>query len=494
MKTLSKLVADIRVSKRSDESIAAFVDAVAHRIGASIVWARLRKEKGDWAEVLWLDEASDAKHVPDLIDKAETVVHPVTGKTLYLAHTDLGPDGTLGTVAVGSPSQDFPTGDQSDYLEVAGALLSSALQKEIFETELKRLDHQLEGFFDTSAIGLLLLGQAGVVIEANDVARKMLDNQSLVGSFIQDQSESPAELAEVVRDLEQGSRIVDFEFRSNSRSGVPRIIILNATALMEDRFIYSRCFLNDVTERKMLEEQILQAQKLEAIGRLAGGIAHDFNNILTALLGHAELALAIMDPKSPAYANVESIAAAGDRAASLTNQLLAFARKQVLHPQLVDINEVVEGVRGLLDRLIGANVRLKTSLQPNPFPVMTGVAQFEQVLINLALNARDAMPQGGRLIFSTRNVVDLHPPDLPKGDYVELKVKDTGIGMDAKTLDSIFDPFFTTKEVGKGTGLGLSTSYGIIKQSGGNITVKSQLGKGTTFTIHLPRAGVGQTK
>jgi two-component system, cell cycle sensor histidine kinase and response regulator CckA len=242
-----------------------------------------------------------------------------------------------------------------------------------------------------------------------------------------------------------------------------------------------------------LELQLVQAQKMEAVGLLAGGVAHDFNNLVTAIRGYGELALRRMEPQSPLRHYVEEIVKAGDRAAGLTRQLLAFSRKQLLQPRVLDLRAVVDEVQGLLHRLIGEDIELVTIHAPALGPVRADPVQMEQVLMNLAINARDAMAQGGRLTIETADV-DLEQPAVRQGvavaagRYVRITVRDTGHGMDAETQARAFEPFFTTKEVGKGTGLGLATVYGIVKQSGGFVWVDSEPGRGTTFEICLPRA------
>ncbi|MFN7914280.1 MAG: ATP-binding protein [Vicinamibacterales bacterium] len=239
---------------------------------------------------------------------------------------------------------------------------------------------------------------------------------------------------------------------------------------------------------RQVEERLRQAQKMEAVGRLAGGVAHDFNNLLTVMTGYTEMALSELDAASTVAREIEEVRRACDRGAALTRQLLAFSRKQILAPMVVDMNHVVTNLSSLLRRLIGEDIHLDVLPCVSPAAVRADVAQTEQVIMNLVVNARDAMPRGGRLsIEVTRSVLD-DGHDLDPGPYVQLAVRDTGDGIDAETMSRIFEPFFTTKAEGRGTGLGLATVYGIVKQSGGEIFVESEPGAGTCFTIWLPEA------
>jgi len=248
----------------------------------------------------------------------------------------------------------------------------------------------------------------------------------------------------------------------------------------------------DVTTEMRLERQLIQAQKMEAIGRLAGGVAHDFNNLLGVIVGYGEITRRKLRDDDPLTGKVDQILKAAERAAGLTRQLLAFSRQQVLQPKIVDLNVIVSDVEKMLRRLIGEDIQLTTSLDPGLGSVKADPGQIEQVLMNLAVNARDAMPEGGHLTIETRNA-ELGPDDSARrpptlaGRYVMLAVTDSGMGMDAETQSHLFEPFFTTKEMGRGTGLGLSTVYGIVKQSEGYIWCYSEVGVGTTFKIYLPR-------
>jgi PAS domain S-box-containing protein len=245
----------------------------------------------------------------------------------------------------------------------------------------------------------------------------------------------------------------------------------------------------DVTERKLLEEQLRQSQKLEAIGRLAGGVAHDFNNMLTAIGGYTAFALEHAPAGSPLESDLEEISKATDRAALLTRQLLAFSRKQVLTPELLNLNGIVVEMQTMLRPLIGEDIVLTTELDPALGPIEADPGQLHQVVMNLVVNARDAMPNGGNLTIVTANadVDEIGDGSIDPGRYITLTVRDAGDGIDEETLSQIFEPFFTTKDAAKGTGLGLATVYGIVKQSGGYVEVESEVGVGSAFTIYLRR-------
>jgi PAS domain S-box-containing protein len=260
----------------------------------------------------------------------------------------------------------------------------------------------------------------------------------------------------------------------------------------------------DISDRKRLEHQSAHSQRIEAIGRLAGGVAHDFNNMLTAILGYSDIILGRLRPADPMRTEIEEIYKAAERAAALTRQLLAFSRKQTLKPVVFDLNEIVTSTERMLRRLIGEDITLSTDLQPTLWPIRADRSQLEQVIMNLALNARDAMPEGGSLTITTKNFEPKGSgdsdcakgttSDLGLGSWVLLTICDTGCGMDEATQSRLFEPYFTTKDVGKGTGLGLATVHGIIKQSGGHVSLTSVLGRGTTFRIWLPPCNEAPTE
>ena len=299
--------------------------------------------------------------------------------------------------------------------------------------------------------------------------------------------------------MEKGSHFFEWAHKRRDGKEFPTTVLLTRMELQGKRMLQAT--VRDITgrkqaqeERKKLEAQLSQAQKMEAIGVLAGGVAHDFNNILTIIIGNADLALMNVGKDAPLREGIEDIKIAGERAASLTRQLLAFSRKQIITPRVLDLNELLTGIEKMLGRLIGEDVELLTIPEPALWQVEVDPGQVEQVIMNLAVNARDAMPRGGKLTIETANV-ELndtyfrdHGVASAPGPYVILTVSDTGCGMDKKTQEHIFEPFFTTKEVGKGTGLGLSTVYGIVKQNNGFVWVYSVPGQGTTFKVYLPEA------
>ena len=297
--------------------------------------------------------------------------------------------------------------------------------------------------------------------------------------------------AEETRRTGVGCRL---EYRIRHKRGDWRVFestssaVRNANGETEKLVIVNR----DITERKQLEQQLYLSQKLEAVGRLSGGVAHDFNNLLGVIIGYSEVMQKRMPPNDRFREAADEILKAAHRAAALTKQLLAFSRKQVLEPKVLDLNTVVADVEKMLKRLIGEDILLEILVSPDLHAVKADPGQIGQVIMNLAVNARDAMPNGGKLTIETANTT-LDEKDAGRyryvvpGQYVKLRVSDTGCGMDAETQSHVFEPFFTTKEKGKGTGLGLATVYGVVKQSGGYIWLQSDVGKGTQFEIFLPR-------
>jgi PAS domain S-box-containing protein len=346
---------------------------------------------------------------------------------------------------------------------------------------------------------MYMVGPEGHVTTWNDGAQRMkgYGSAEIIGRHIscfyteEDQRQGkPAELLATAAGVGRAEDVGWHVRREGSRFWANSI--LTALRATDGKLRGYTHVIRDITHRKQLEEQLYQAQKMEAVGRLAGGVAHDFNNVLTIITGYGDLLLKRFPPEDSAHGLMREILMAGERAAGLTRQLLAFSRRQVLAPKILKLNAVIAETHKMLRRLIGEDIQLQMVTEPELGAVKADAGQIDQVLLNLAVNARDAMPQGGRLLIETKNV-DLNEAsaaahdDLPPGPYVMLTVSDTGCGMDESTRAHLFEPFFTTKEVGKGTGLGLATVYGIIKQSGGHIEVETAVGKGTTFRIYLPR-------
>ncbi len=363
---------------------------------------------------------------------------------------------------------------------------------------LRAAEERYHTIFESAAVGIAQTDPDGRYVSVNPAACRMLgrSREEIMGLTFRD----------VVHEDERGEAATRYAQLVDGRldrydvmrrfvlpDGKATQIHLTVNAVRRDgRLAFALGVFEDVTERLRLEEQFRQAQKMEAVGRLAGGVAHDFNNILTVIQGYAELLKSSLPADDSRLEGAEQILKAAGRAASLTRQLLAFSRKQVLEPKVIRLDSVVAGTEKMLGRLIGEDVELVISLGTESGLVKADPGQIEQVLMNLAVNARDAMPDGGRLTIEVANAdldeTSAHEPGHPEpGRYVRLAISDTGVGMTVETLAHLFEPFFTTKGPGKGTGLGLATVYGIVKQSGGYVWASSAPGSGTTFRIHLPR-------
>lgn len=390
--------------------------------------------------------------------------------------------------------------DAGEAVGLRGVTIDISEQKRA-EDAIRKAEEKYRGIFENAIEGLFQATREGNLISVNPALVRILGYDSpedlmacrnlKVQHYV-----DPNSGFELEQMLAQKDIVIGFKSEIY-RKDMSRIWSVENIRTIRDEdgeIIYYEGSIENITERKALEEQLRQSQKMEAIGRLAGGIAHDFNNLLTAINGYSELTLMELYAESPLRSNLEQIKKAGDRAASLTRQLLAFSRKQVLQPRILDLKLLISELEKMLIRLIGEDIYLQTILDPKLGSIKADPGQIEQVVMNLVVNARDAMPQGGKLTIEAVNTyldetfVEQHMTATATA-YVRLTVRDTGIGMDEQTQERIFEPFFTTKEIGKGTGLGLSTVYGIITQSGGRLSVYSGLGKGTTFKIYLPQVG-----
>ncbi|MBI5585151.1 MAG: PAS domain S-box protein [Deltaproteobacteria bacterium] len=364
------------------------------------------------------------------------------------------------------------------------------------EEALSQSRKRYRSLFEQAPVGIGVAYPDGRIIDANRYLINLLGYslEELRGMKASQTYEDPLARQAILQQLQQEGRVSDQEVRLKRKDGNILSVLLSMDSIDWESGNVILTSIKDVTEQKNLRSQFQHAQKLEAVGRLAGGIAHDFNNLLSVINGYSELGLDKLEEDHPLRADLQEVRRAGGRAAGLTRQLLAFSRKQALSLEVLNLNEIVGNVEKMLRRLIGEDVELITDLAEDLGPVKGDIGQIEQVLMNLAVNARDAMPGGGKLAIGTRNLsldqdLALHHPGLAPGLYVLLTVSDTGTGMDRETQGQIFEPFFTTKGQGRGTGLGLSTVYGIVKQIGGDIQVYSEPDLGTTFKIYLPRAG-----
>ena len=369
-----------------------------------------------------------------------------------------------------------------------------------WEQALRRSEQRFARFFEDAPVGIVLLDAEGRVTESNRTWRTLVApvDQKLLGRRVtdfvagDDEGKVSAWLDRVVADAALAAP-TDVRLRTTNEAGNPRIATMYVSRMDDGQGgVYGLIvhFL-ETTEQRSLEEQFAQGQKMQAVGQLAGGIAHDFNNLLTAMIGFCDLLLLRHSPGDQSFGDIMQIKQNANRAAGLVRQLLAFSRQQTLQPRVLSMTDVLGDLSNLLRRLIGANIKLNMVHGRDLAPVRADQGQVEQVIINLAVNARDAMAEGGELTIETgmETLVASVPrgvEPVPAGDYVVLKVADTGVGIPKENLEHIFEPFFTTKEVGEGTGLGLSTVYGIVKQTGGYVQVDSVTGKGTTFTIMLP--------
>ncbi|HET9742880.1 MAG TPA: PAS domain S-box protein [Terriglobales bacterium] len=461
----------------------------ARRLGRGLTEYVLRTGKpllADFAKIQELETAGEIEPLgPDCIDWLGAPLR--SGSRVF------------GVIAVQSydPAILHSEGDK-EILNYVSQHISVAIMRKRQEEALRVSEVRYRSLVESAVYGMYRSSVDGRFLDVNPALVKMLGYDSaeelLAVSMGRDIYVDAEERAKVIASHRQSGKLETLELRWKKKDGHPITVRLSGTPFRNDKgeTLGFEMIAEDVSERRALEDQLRQSQKMEAVGRLAGGIAHDFNNLLTVIKGYSELVLDELRSTDPLRGEVDEIKKAADRAAALTRQLLAFSRQQVLAPKVLDLNSVVVNMDKLLHRLLGEDIALCTVLGEGLGRVKVDPGQVEQVVMNLAVNARDAMPQGGKLTVETANV-DLDESyarehvSVKAGSYVMIAVTDTGTGMSEKVKARIFEPFFTTKEVGKGTGLGLSTVYGIVKQSGGYVWVYSELGIGSTFKVYLPR-------
>ena len=406
---------------------------------------------------------------------------------------------TFGALVVQTYSKNVRYGDRDkDVLTFISRQVASAIELKKNEQALRRSEARYRSLVQSSVYGIYRSSLEGKFLDVNPALTAILGYESAEEVLALDPRRdvfvNPQDQLRLMEEFKRSGRMDGIEVRWKRKDGRAVTVRVSGRAVSsaDETADVLEAIAEDVTARRILEDEFRQAQKMEAVGRLAGGIAHDFNNLLMVIGGYTEVMLTEIEQGHPLEVKARAIQQASDRATMLTRQLLAFSRKQLLELKVVDLNAVVEDMERLLQPLIGVDVELKTKLASDAGHMRADAGQLEQVLMNLVVNSKDAMPNGGRILIETANVTrdnahDSEQTFIKPGEYVMLSVTDNGLGMDKETQSRIFEPFFTTKEKGKGTGLGLSTVYGIVKQSGGYVVVQSEVGQGTTFHIYLPR-------
>jgi two-component system, cell cycle sensor histidine kinase and response regulator CckA len=411
-------------------------------------------------------------------------------------------DHALGRFAGGDLSSTVTFRSQSEIGVLAQTFNVMAERLKGTMEDLRRSEEKYRGIFENSMEGFFQSTLEGRFLTANPSMAVLLgyDSPADLTSHVTDIGRQlfvrPEDREETVATLLSEGKVSGREIQLRRKDGEVVWVSVHERLLRgpDGVPLHVDGFIHDVTERRKLEAQLLQSRKMESVGLLAGGVAHDFNNLLTPILGYAEIMASSFTEGDPLFGLLEEIRSAAERARDLTQQLLAFSRKQVMVLKTVDLGEIIRRFKDILRRTIRENIHIEIAISPSLSAVRADAGQIEQVLLNLSINAQDAMPsEGGALVIEAADVdfgesYSAHHPETPPGQYVMLAVSDTGAGMDEQTLEHIFDPFFTTKEPGKGTGLGLSTVYGIVKQHGGSINVYSEKSHGSTFKILLPRA------
>lgn len=518
----SKVVHALNETANLDQLLTRIHEALKQILPAENCFVALHDPESDTFHFPFLVDEYDVPPPPQKVGRSCTAYVFRTGKAKLIPQTEFDRLAAAGEVElVGSPSPAWlgvplktPTAtigvlvvqhyqnenayDQRDleFMESVGGHIALAIERRRAEEELRRNESILRLLFEHNPLPIWLYEL--------DTLRFLRVNQAAERQYGYAAGEFENMTILEIRPPEQRDKIRDFlkthgaehnerEFwLHQAKDGRTFEVEIISHELQYAGKRVALVVAQDISERRHLESQLRQAQKMEAVGRLAGGVAHDFNNLLMVIKGHTELLLNVLESSDQITRKIEQIDKSADRATALTRQLLAFSRRQVLQPQVINVNSIVEEMGKLLPRLIGEDIELVIRADEGLGTIRADASQMEQVIMNLAVNARDAMPNGGKLVIETANVNIDHAytashPLMKPGPYIQLVVTDNGTGMDAETQTHIFEPFFTTKDKGKGTGLGLATVYGIVKQSGGFIWVYSEVGKGTSFKIYLPR-------
>jgi PAS domain S-box-containing protein len=442
--------------------------------------------------IIHLDRALEVVHPEDRWIVKQGIADAIRGMSCCLEYRVVWPNGEVRFVQV----RGDVTKDASGRPCRLFGTIQDITERKRAEEALRQSQEKYRAFFEQNLAGNYISTPAGALLACNAaflhmfgfVSEEEARQTNLISLY-----RSPKDHEKFLQQLKQQGRLEHYEMEFHRKDGQPLYVTENAIGTFgkPGELVEIHGFLIDETTHRRTEEQLRQAQKMEAVGRLAGGVAHDFNNILGVINGYSEILLGKARLDEVTRRRVQEILSAGERAAALTRQLLAFSRKQVLQPKLLSLNPVVKGIDKMLGRLIGEDVQVRTALDPNLEPVKADPGQMEQVILNFCINARDAMPEGGTITIETKNtdVDEIQAAQqfpMKPGRYVRLAVSDTGTGMDQETLSHIFEPFFTTKGSDKGTGLGLATVYGIVEQSGGHVSAYSEPGRGSTFFVYLP--------
>jgi PAS domain S-box-containing protein len=519
---ISDIVHALNETANLDQLLCRIHEALQRILPAENCFVALHAPENDTFQFPFFVDEYDSAPAPQRVGRSCTAYVFRTGQAKLIPQTEFDRLAALGEVElVGSPSPGWlgvplktPTAtigvlvvqhyqnehayDQRDleFLESVGGHIALAIERRRAEEDLRKSESMLLLLFERNPLPTWLYEMETLkFIRANQAAlelygysREEFENMTILQIRPESQRER---VLEHLRALKANQEEHQFWLHQSKDGRVFEVEIISHELTHAGKRV-RLVVAQDISERRQLELQLRQAQKMEAVGRLAGGVAHDFNNLLMVIKGHTELLLNVLPPAEQVARKIEQIDRSADRATALTRQLLAFSRRQVLQPQIINLNSIVHEMGKLLPRLIGEDVELLIHTDEQLGTVRADASQMEQVIMNLAVNARDAMPNGGKLVIETANLdlessyTTMHPLMKP-GPYIRLVVTDNGTGMDAETQSHIFEPFFTTKDKGKGTGLGLATVYGIVKQSGGFIWVYSEFGKGTSFKIYLPR-------